>query len=82
MEEFLERLQIRLDSINILERIYKTHPRMLNTEMAYQIERNKYSKTYFSGSIVYRGDCFTDYILNNKVTPMDELITKFLLNTK
>lgn len=65
--EIKERGEIMDESLRILERVSRDHPREYEQEVKYQNYRNKFSNAYFSGSEFYRGPCLTDYLMDEPV---------------
>jgi hypothetical protein len=76
LEESAERLKIMLDSIEILKK-YANH-RLIKDEISYQQNRVKYSNAYFSGSEMYKGRSFIEFV-NNK--HLEEYAGKFVVGT-
>jgi hypothetical protein len=67
------------NSDDILKRVKENHQSLYPYEVLYQNYRNRYSNAYFSGSEFYRGDCYTDWILNQPFKS-DKFILLFFLS--
>jgi hypothetical protein len=73
LTENIQKMQIKHNSEEILERIYHERPEFYQAELEYQTVRQLYSKAYFSGNDIYVGDCLTDWCIAKHFSPNEKI---------